>query len=342
MKLIRLNERPNDWNCIIKRYETKTLFHEAAWLDHISSIHPEGRIEYFRIAEGSNTLGYLCGLRFRKFLLSVFGSPLRGTGTNYMGPIVNRGVDQAKLVQAILEEFKKNGIAHLEFSNDWLESGVMKAQGFNVHHSVTHICPLPDNEEAAWGLLRSTCRNRIRKAEKNGLVVEMTDDPSIVDHFYSQYKEVYGKQGLAVGYDIDRPRSLFNALMPADRIFPLWVKHKGEVIAAGFFPHDERCVYFWGAASWLKYHPLCPNEILHWTVTKLAIARHIPLYNMCGGTSQFKDKFGGSDVPYVTYTRSFLPFLEAARKLYTYVHFRKLKLLGWLRPSDVPRKKRVG
>ena len=331
MDVIRLSERPSDWDSVIDRFDTKTLFHEGPWLDHVQTIHPRGRIEYFRIKDDGKTVGYFCALKIRKMLLSIYGSPLGGTGTNYMGPIVNKDTNQSKLIRALIELCMKRGIAHFELSHDWLDPAVMESHGFTVHKSVTHVCPLPTDEETAWSQLRSTCRNRIRNAEKNGLVVEMTDDPSIVDHYYAQLREVYANQGLIVPFGKDRPRSLFDHLLPADRIFPVWVKHQGTVIAAGLFPHDARCVYFWGAASWVRYQHLCPNELLHWTIMKLAIARGIPLYNMCGGTSRFKDKFGGSDVPYNHYSKSALPLLRRARQVYRSAHFLKLKMLGSFR-----------
>jgi hypothetical protein len=274
-------------------------------------------------------------------LLSIYGSPLGGTGTNYMGPLVNKDADQSKLIRTLVGLCMTTGIKHFELSHDWLDPTVMESYGFTVHEGVTHVCPLANDEETAWSQLKSTCRNRIRSAEKNGLVVEMTHDPSIVDHYYAQLREVYAKQGMIVPFSKDRPRSLFEHLLPADRIFPVWVKHQDTVVATGLFPHDARSVYFWGAASWLRYQHLCPNELLHWAVIRLAISRGIPLYNMCGGTSQFKDKFGGSDVPYNHYTWSSLPLLDKARQIYRSAHFWKLKLFGCVPAQKQRGKNRV-
>lgn len=335
MDIIRLSERPNDWDKTIEQFDSKTLFHEAAWLDHVQTIHPRGRIEYFQFRDDGKAVGYFCGLRIRKLLVSIYGSPLGGTGTNYMGPIVNNDMDQSELIRGLMGLCATTGIMHFELSHDWLDPAVMERYGFAVHKGVTHVCPLPADEESAWSQLKSTCRNRIRKAEKNGLVVEMTDDPSIVDHYYSQLREVYGEQGMVLPFSKDRPRSLFEHLIPANRILPVWVKYQDMVVATGLFPYDARCVYFWGAASWPRYNHLCPNELLHWTAMRLAISRGIPLYNMCGGTSQFKDKFGGFDVPYNHYSWSSVPILRKARQIYRSWHFLKLKVLGQLRASRV-------
>ncbi|MDH3601494.1 MAG: GNAT family N-acetyltransferase [Candidatus Tectomicrobia bacterium] len=334
MDIMQLPTRPAGWNDLIQPYLTKTLFHESTWLDHIQSIYPGTVIEYFKITENSQIIGYFCALRLQKFFLSIYGSPLGGTGTEYMGPLVRNVTNhQLELISGLVDLCKKNKIIHFELCADWLDPALMETLGFVGHSNVTHLCVLPSDQESAWKSLKSTCRNRIRKAEKNQLVAELTDDPAIVDHYYSQCREVYAKQGMAVPYAKERPLSLFHHLLPADRLFPVWVRLGDKIIASGLFPHDNRCVYFWGGASWSSYHCLYPNEALHWTVMRLAISRNIPQYNMCGGESPFKNKFGGLDVPYITYSKSFSPCLGIARKAYRASHFYKLKLLGKLRRS---------
>lgn len=325
IRFVQLPGRPADWDDRIRGYGSKTLFHESAWLDHVLDIHPGGRIEYFELFDGAERVGYHCALRVVKMMVPIHGSPLGGTGTNYMGPVVHADVDQARLLRGLKRLFGPRRFLHLELSNPWLDRSVLEAEGFRVQEGVTHLCPLPADEEAAWGTLKSEARNRVRKAEKNGLIVERTDDPAVVDQFYEQFGEVYGKQGMARPFGPERPRSLFERLLPAGRLLPLRVRQGEEVLAAGLFPYDERCIYFWGAASWLKYQKLCPNELLHWEVIRFAARNGIPAYNMCGGTSQFKNKFGGEDVPYPTYYKSAVPLLETARRIYRERHFRSLK-----------------
>jgi lipid II:glycine glycyltransferase (peptidoglycan interpeptide bridge formation enzyme) len=197
---------------------------------------------------------------------------------------------------------------------------------------------LPGNQEDAWSQLKSACRNRIRKAEKNQLVVEIVEDLSLADEYYDQFIEVYGKQGMITPFGPERPRSLMQCLVPAKRILPLRITHQGETVATGLFPFDENSIYFWGAASWLRHHKLCPNELLHWEVIKFAISRNIPRYNMCGGTSQFKDKFGGSDVPFNHYSLSSVPMMKQARNIYRTAHFMKLQAAGWFKTRGLKKK----
>lgn len=325
LTLTRLPGRPADWDALIERYDSKTLFHESCWLDHIATIHPRGRIEYLRIQDGGDEVGHFCAFAVRRFLLRVWGSPLPGTGTFFMGPVVDRSIDTAALLGALLDYCRANGVKHLELASDILDPDAARRCGMQVDRAVTRLCSLPVDERAAWGSLKSTCRNRIRKAEQNGLVAELADDPQIVDHFYAQYRQVWAKQGLSLPFPIDRPRSLYEHLMPRGRLLPVWVKYQGRVIASGLFPHDDRCVYFWGGASWTEYQHLHPNELLHWTVMRLAAERGVPFYNMYGSKSQFKEKFGGAEVPAYHFSKSFLPMLAKARELYQAAHRRRRK-----------------
>jgi hypothetical protein len=332
MKLVRLPERPADWDARVAACDTKTLFHETAWHAHLLDIHPTSRMEYWAVEDGGAGLGYVSAQRVRKAIFDIGGTPMPGTGTNFMGPAVAAGTDQRALLAALLAAFRVGRYDHVEMAHPWLDPAVMESLGFRAQTRMTHIVPLPPTEQAAWDALTSPCRNRVRKAQKQGVTAEVTDDPAIADRYYEQFVEVYGKQGMVAPFGSDRPRSLVARLGPAGRLVAIWVKHEGEVIATGLFPCDERCVYFWGGASWLRYQHLCPNELLHWTLIQHAIRRGIPRYDMCGGTSQFKDKFGGADEPHRLYNASFTPLIALGRRAYTWWHFGRLRLKGLLKP----------
>jgi hypothetical protein len=263
----------------------------------------------------------------RKFIFKVLGSPLPGTGTNYMGPVVNAGIDQGKLITAIEVMCRRERLVYFELCNDLFSSDIMTLKEFHIGNSITHKIVVADDEESAFNNLRSTCRNRIRKGQKNRLKAEKTNDPGIVDVFFDQYKEVYGKQGKTTPFDIGRVRSLYECLHPSKRLLAVWVRNNdGKVLATGLFPYDENAIYFWGAASWLKYHKFSPNELLHWEVIKFAVQHKIKEYNMCGGGSQFKNKFGGDDVPHIKYYKSLSKSFYLLRRFYKKWHFFKLNL----------------
>jgi len=326
MRLEQYKERPANWDVLIKDYDSKTLFHETVWHDHILSIHRKSEMQYFSIHDDCGIVGYFCGLMVRKAIFKIMGSSLTGTGTNYMGPVVNSDIDQGKLIKAIDEVIKQNNIDYIELCNDVLNNEVLKEIDYHLSDGKTHKVNIADNEDGAFNNLKSVCRNRIRKGIKNGLKAEITSSREIVDIFYQQYIEVYGKQGRSLPFGIKRVNGLYDCLYPSGRLLTVWVKKGETVVASGLFPFDDNAIYFWGAASWLKYHKFCPNELLHWEVIKFAVKNGIKEYNMCGGHSQFKDKFGGSDVPHVKFVKTNSRLFDLLKFLYKKWYFLKQRL----------------
>ncbi len=317
MDLVRLPARPPDWDHRIQRFPNKTLFHETPWLEYVRSSRRHTEIDYFEIRRGPDCVGYFCALRVERLGLSLWGSPLPGTGM-YMGPVVEPHVDQGELLDLLMEHCRSQRLAHFELINDWLDPAVMQAAGFRVVTSVTHVCPLTGGTDAVWARMNGTCRTRIRKAEKTGLSVESADDGGIVDEFHPQFVRVLARKGLKPPYDLDQARSLFRHLGPPDRLFALRVKLQDRVIATGFYPHDDGTLYFLDSAYDPEYLHCCPNNLLHWTAMKLAMERGITTFNIGGGPnpSRFTQKFGGYLQPYRTYRKSLIPLFDTARQLY--------------------------
>ncbi len=315
MKLIRLASRPSDWDKLIGEFHNKTLFHESAWLDFVVAAYPNACVEYFEIRRDCELLGYYCAIRAQKFLFSFWEGP---QSCIYMSPLMHPYVDQLDLMRLLVAACRKERIAHLALCDPWLDPDLMEKSGFAPKHHVSQMCSLSDGKESVWARMDGTCRTRIRKAEKSGLTVESATDPGFVDEFYSRFAILLAHKGKSPGYSIDHMRQLFIHLGGADRLFALRVKHQGRVIAAAYYPHDERAMYFGDTAYEVESLPLCPNELLHWTAMQMAIERGIPLFFMGGDPlpSRFTRKFGGTLQPVIRYHRSFVPLLYHVRHAY--------------------------
>jgi hypothetical protein len=252
----------------------------------------------------------------------------------HWGPIVNKDVDSAELAKAFLDFCRHERIAHFEVCHEPLLSAVMQNFGFTPSLGVGHICPLDGGIDAVWSRMRGTCRTRIRKAQKMGLTTEVTDDVSIADHFFRLYSDGLSRKGLKPSSGPETPRRLLTHLVPTERVFPICVKHRGEIIGAAFYPHDERAMYFWDGASDPACLDMSPNELLHWTAIQLAVARGIPIFKMSGGLmpqppNRFVAKFGGESRQFTVYRKSLIPLLAPARRAYRWLAFsRSFRMYG--------------
>ena len=315
--LVRLPNRPHDWGALIREFTTKTFFQEAAWLDFLLAANPGSRIDYFEIKRGGTTIGYFCALRRRKFIFSFYPNVWFGT-TAYQVPLINGIESQADVVSALISASRSARVQTIELRNDWLEPEVMQRLGFRVTTGSTHLCPLPRDEISAWNAMRGTCRTRIRKARKEGLVAEVTTDDAIVDQFYSFYRNTLKAKGLVPAHPIDIYRALVKRLTLADRLIVVCVKFEANIIGVGLYAHDERAMHYLEGASEISSLHLCPNELLHWTAMKTAIGRGIPAFDVGGGPapSRFSQKFGGDTVTYHEFSKSLNPWIDPAKFLY--------------------------
>lgn len=319
------NIQPDAWNETISNYDSKFLFHQSAWLNFLEETQ-NGKTVKFKIVDNGKIEGYFVGLLIKKGPINILGSPLPGWTTDYMGPIVNKGFNIEQFLNALDNVCQQFRIHHVELCNPFLEPDIMHKMGFSISEGTTYVVPLFSNEDQMWKKLKSECRNRIRKGMKNGLVIEDCNDPSFVDEYYAQLKEVFVKQQLVPTYPIERIRSLFRNLTP-NLLFALQVKYDDKIVATGIFPHDDRLVYFFGGASWSKFHEACPNELLHWTVMTLSAKLGISQYDMCGSGS-FKPKFGGNKVTIYKYSKSYSILAKLGREAYKSIFYAKQRLKG--------------
>jgi SAM-dependent methyltransferase len=311
------------WDDLVRLYETRELFHRRTWLNYLAESRG-AEIRLWRIRSEGTEIGYFCAGLLKKGPFKILGSPLRGWGTNSMGPVVHRDVDQDELLDALDELCRDQAIAMAELEHPLFGEQCFRAHGYDPMGSGTYLVDLRPGPDALWRTLHGTCRNRIRKARKLGLRAELTRDPAVVDEFYDQYRDVLRRKGLVPPYPRDTALQLRKHLDAADLLFAVRVRDRNDrTLATGLFPHDERTVYFWGGASVHDALDSCPNDLLHWHLICQAAERGLRLYNMCGD-GRFKGKFGGAHVSVTRWRKYYRPGARLAHRAY------ELYLQAWL------------
>ena len=323
-------EQAARWDELIAPYPGRELFHRRAWLDYLA----ESRgidVRMWTIRNGEGSLGYFCGGIVQKGPFKVLGSPLKGWGTNSMGPVVRADASDLELLHALDDLARRERLAMTELEHTALDEDALRALRYEPVPSATYVVSLtPGDEETMWHRLDSTCRNRIRKAMRSGLVVEDTDDPAIADEFYDQYTDLMARKGLVPPYARQSPRLLVRHLRRAGLLVALRVRDaEGRIVATGLFPHDEHTVYFWGGASWHDSRDLCPNDLMHWTLMRMAASRGIVRYNMCGD-GRFKRKFGGQLQALRRWRKCYWRSARWAQRGYALYFQRRITVQGWL------------
>jgi CelD/BcsL family acetyltransferase involved in cellulose biosynthesis len=323
-------EQAARWDDLIAPFAGRELFHRRAWLDYLAASRGV-EIRLWSVVNGERSLGYFCGGIVRKGPFRILGSPLKGWGTNSMGPVVQPDTNERDLLGALDVLARQEGLAMTELEHTAFSDSGLRAFRYEPVPNWTYLVKLtPGDPDAMWRRLESTCRNRIRKAQRAGLVVEETDDLGAADEFYDQYLELMARKGLVPPYPRDTARLLVRHLVPAGLLFLLRVRDaEGRVLATGLFPHDDHTVYFWGGASRMDTRDRCPNDLLHWSLMERAAERGLTLYNMCGD-GRFKRKFGGERAPVKRWHKHYWRSARWAQRGYAFYFQKRISVQGWL------------
>jgi hypothetical protein len=304
---------PKAWDDQLADYADQVVFQSAAWLSFVAETQ-RGEVVVAALKEGNETLGYFSGVMVRKFGLKILGSPFRAWSTPYIGFNLKPAVARRVAVEAISEfAFKQLGCLHLEVVDAYLAESDVAGLGIAPQSCATMEIDLTQSEDELMNGMTKSCRWTVRKAEKNGVVIEQAKDAAFADDYYNQLKDVFAKQGSVPHISAERTRALVKHLLPTGNLLMLRARDaEGHCLGTGLFPALNRTAFYWGGASWRQYQKLYPNELLQWHAIKYWKQQGIQKYNMVG-TMDFKQKFGGQQTSVPMLVRSKYRWLAQAR-----------------------------
>jgi hypothetical protein len=329
LTLERLNTTSSAWAEDIKNYDTNTVFQTPAWLSFVSDTQKAEPV-IAAVKQGPETVGFFTGLIIKKWGLRILGSPFPGWTTSYMGFCLAPGISRVLAVES-LRRFAFNELAcvHLEIMDRHITLDDLSLLGFQYRSYDGFQVDLTPTEADIFGnMSKKSCQYSIRKAEKNGVIIEEANDEEFVKDYCSQLDDVFAKQSLATTYGPERVHKLIKHVHPTGMLLLLRARDSnGRCIATGIFPALNETMYFWGGASLRQYQSLCPNEALHWHAMKHWKKRGIRAYDMCG-RGDYKRKYGGCEISVPWFRTSKYQWIPPFRELARTIIDCRQKLIG--------------
>jgi hypothetical protein len=311
----RLDVRDHDWLADIDFKKTRTIFQTPPWLRFLlRTQHGEPIVAAIR--ERQQTIGYFTGMVVDKLGMRILGSPFPGWTTAYMGLTLSDGVRRGRAVQALIDfAFRDLGCIHLEVMDRSVTANDLGGLGVQYRLYRGYELDLTRQEDELFSNMSSACRRCIRKAKKEGVLIEEAHDPEFADQYCAQLQDVFAKQGLVATYGIERVRQLIAHVHPTGHLLLLRARSpSGQCIATGIFPHMNGVMYFWGGASWRRHQLLRPNEAIQWHAMKIGKRMGLRLYDM-GGGGEYKRKYGGKEIEVPWFRKSKYPWIRCLREM---------------------------
>ena len=271
----------------------RSPYHHPAWLEAVS----DGigfQLKIVGAYEGGELVAAVPGFLTRRGPFRLFGSPLRGTLTSYLGPLGIAPAVQGENLLALVSEcnaFARRtwGVRYARYTlRDTPAETPTFDQTWTVQRPGSYRLELPSDEASLWSGLKSDCRRNIRRAERLGVeVVPFYDAPQ----FYRMVDGTYRRHGSTSFH----PKRFFQALLTRlsqHEILDSWgAKLEGEVVAAGLFLKDDREMHFVSGASVSGRGNLPTSYPLHWKAIQAAAKCRLQCFNSDASRVQSIDQF---------------------------------------------------
>ena len=280
-----------DWDRYVSGHHDATVDHLWCWREIFERVFGH-RTVYLAARRSDAIVGVLPLVLFRSRLFgrSIVSMPF----LNYGGLVTDDVETAGALVNHANQLAREFGASHVELRHRSRQlHGVPCRQ-----HKLAFVRALPSTVEDLWKDTDRKVRNQVRKAQKEGLMVQ-EGGQELVDDFYSVFSRNMRDLGTPV-----YPKRLFvetlGFLSSNASVFVVRLD-KRPLAAAIAIRFRDSVIVPW-ASSLREFRHLCPNMLLYWAMLERAIALGLKTFDFGrssprGGTRQFKVQWGASESP---------------------------------------------
>jgi len=307
---------------IIKEIENKDI-----WENFLMEIHEKSFLHSWNWAEFQKELGEkiwrLAIIEddvIQGLALIIKVSAKRGTFFLCPhGPILKDKKYLKDLLEYLKQLAKQEKVSFIRICSIWQRTDenikIFKSLGFknapiHIHPENNWILDLSNSEEELLMAMRKNTRYAIRKAEKQGVVIEKTNELQAVDVFNEIYQATYKRQDF-IPFSLDYLKKEFLAFNKDEEITIFLAKYNKEIVSSAMIIYWQKRAYYHQGASLRKYDNIFASHLLQWEAIKQAKAIGCDYYSFWGiapkdkpkhpwkGITLFKKGFGGEMKEYV-------------------------------------------
>lgn len=284
-----------EWNEYIYNHEGSTIYHDIRWEKVIKETFGHESI-FLSYKEDGRIKGVL-----PLFLMNsmVFGNYLVSLPfVDNSGVLADDNRAAHHLVDLAIEIARVKKVDFLELRNTYkIEHSQLSTRTHKVHFDLS----LTSDPQTIWKkIIHENIRNKIRKALKNQLRIEMGNSPQFIYAFYNVFSMNMRDLGTPV-YPLKFFLNMAKEFPEEMKVFLVY--YKDSVIGGKIVFFFKDVVYFIYHSSYRKYAHLAPNNLLYWAAIEYACKNNYKVCNMGrstinSGPFNFKKKWGGEMKPF--------------------------------------------
>jgi FemAB-related protein (PEP-CTERM system-associated) len=244
--------------------------------------------------EGERTCGFLALADVKSFLFGRFLVSL--PYLNYGGPVADDEETARLLIDRAIQLADSLGVRYLELRHELATAhpAMKHSRTDKVHMRLD----LPGSVEQLGKDIGFRVRNRVKKAEKNGLTVSW-GGPELADDFYAVFSQNMRDLGTPV-----YSQRLFTAILEQfpERTELCLVRAGALPVAAGLLLHGWGVTEVPSSSSLRSHRDTCANMLMFWHMLKRAVERGQDVFDFGRSsenspTMEFKKQWGASPSP---------------------------------------------
>ena len=293
----------------LQDFDNTSIYHDKSWLTLINNVF-DFRVEAIQTIMKDNVIALTPYITKTKGLVTICGSPIRGSYTEFIGPILKPHLEPQVIEQIILSQHNL-----LKASNSYIEIGCHHSSNlFDFNKSYQNLgysynirpsldIDISSGADNTWSSMKSRARNMIRKAEKSAVNVTsvVSPDSQWVDRYFSMLSETFDSQGLHPPHSKNFYAAIAN-ISDNNSVRYVQAISNSQIISAAIFILDianSRMVYLSGVSN-KEGMNLAASSLIQWHIIKEGINLGVLNYDMGGlgipSIDKFKKSFGGDYV----------------------------------------------
>ncbi len=288
------------WNIFTSKHPQGSPYHHYGWKKSVENAY--GHSCYYLIAENTNKeiTGVLPAVSFKLPFLKgkLCALPFCDLGA---GLAIDENVKKQLIKEArnLAAEHKLSSFEYRDSEQQIKDEEQLKL--LSKYHKVRMLLELPETSEILMASFKSKLRSQIRKAEKNGLTVELGCTSRLVEEFYDVF--TCNMRDLGSPTHSKSWFSEINKSYDNNMVISI-VKYQGQAIGAGIVLFNgEKASIPW-ASTKREFNRLSPNMLLYWSLLEYTTDHGYKSFDFGRssfgeGTFKFKRQWGAKPVPLI-------------------------------------------
>lgn len=279
-----------EWDTYVSAHKLASPYHKFAWLNAVKHSY------------GHEPLGLLATNQSSKKIVGVLPAALMKTP--FLGkqicalPYCDVGYALAdnddialELQQFLTQQLSMTSCKALEIRNIKTEP---QSPSSLENQKVRMLLPLPNSSEKLLAGFKSKLRSQIRKAEKNGLIVSLGTNQTLINDFYT----VYTKNMRDLGSPVHAKKWFEQIVGAYEESCIISVVYKDNTpIGGGLVLKNAANASIPWASTLREYNKLAPNMLLYWSLLEHCADSGIVTFDFGRstyeeGTYKFKKQWG--------------------------------------------------